>query len=239
MVAATVAFGMGIDVASVGGVVHAALPRSLEEYVQQVGRAGRDGAQAACFTLLDDGDYCTLRALGSAGRACEAQAAVLLSRLAGRWAEAASKVGGALGQTGRGRLFHAGVHDRHLAGWLPDSSCPPAVPRRELGPAQPATGAGVRAPSNALVPVWTARGACQSPSDHPFFALPPGCQERAAACYGMLEVKRVCREVDMAEEAVESALSHLDVRTCFGGDLTPRGRKGDKNPGRGRWALHL
>lgn len=36
VVCATVAFGMGINVRSVGAVVHATMPRSLEEYVQQV-----------------------------------------------------------------------------------------------------------------------------------------------------------------------------------------------------------
>ena len=40
VVVATVAFGMGINLARVSAVVHATLPRSLEEYVQQVGGAG-------------------------------------------------------------------------------------------------------------------------------------------------------------------------------------------------------
>lgn len=40
VVCATVAFGMGINIRRVGAVVHATMPRSLEEYVQQVGRRG-------------------------------------------------------------------------------------------------------------------------------------------------------------------------------------------------------
>lgn len=38
VVVATVAFGLGVDAQRVGGVVHVSMPRSLEEYVQQVGR---------------------------------------------------------------------------------------------------------------------------------------------------------------------------------------------------------
>eukprot|EP00891_Asterochloris_glomerata_P005100 jgi/Astpho2/5100/fgenesh1_pm.00073_%23_4_t len=66
VVVATVAFGMGVDAQGVRGVVHMSLPRSLEEYVQQVGRAGRDGCEAACTAFLDDGDFLRLRSLAHA-----------------------------------------------------------------------------------------------------------------------------------------------------------------------------
>ena len=67
VVCATVAFGMGIDIRDVGAVVHATMPRSLEEYVQQVGRAGRDGSEARCYAFLDDRDFVRLRSLAYSG----------------------------------------------------------------------------------------------------------------------------------------------------------------------------
>lgn len=63
VMAATNAFGMGIDKSNISYVIHYNMPKSLEAYYQEAGRAGRDGERADCILLFSPGDVQTAKFL--------------------------------------------------------------------------------------------------------------------------------------------------------------------------------
>jgi len=85
VMSATSAFGMGIDKPNIRFVLHYQSPGSLEQYVQEAGRAGRDGKPSRCILLFDPADLDIQRHLQQRGRASAAQIRRIASALAA-WA---------------------------------------------------------------------------------------------------------------------------------------------------------
>src|SRR5262249_20093393 len=81
VVVATIAFGMGIDKPDVRFVYHANLPKNIETYYQEIGRAGRDGLPADTLTLYDMDDIRLRRRQIEESEAVEEQKRVEKQRL--------------------------------------------------------------------------------------------------------------------------------------------------------------
>jgi ATP-dependent DNA helicase RecQ len=63
LIVATVAFGMGIDRSNIRFILHTAMPKSVEHYQQETGRAGRDGLEAECVLLYSGSDLFSWRGI--------------------------------------------------------------------------------------------------------------------------------------------------------------------------------
>ncbi|ADB33042.1 ATP-dependent DNA helicase, RecQ family [Kribbella flavida DSM 17836] len=81
VVVATSAFGVGIDKPDVRSVVHASPPGSLDEYYQEVGRAGRDGQPARAVLVFNPGDLRLPRMFAAAARVRDADVDAVLAVL--------------------------------------------------------------------------------------------------------------------------------------------------------------
>ena len=81
IVVATTAFGMGVDKADVRQVIHNSVPKSVENYLQETGRAGRDNLPATCHMLLYEEDLVLQHSLSHSNRLCDMQVATLLNNV--------------------------------------------------------------------------------------------------------------------------------------------------------------
>ena len=81
IICATIAFGMGIDKSNVRFVIHYNLPRNVEGYYQEIGRAGRDGLPAQALLFFSYRDVMTYRKMFEEGEASQEQKELKISKL--------------------------------------------------------------------------------------------------------------------------------------------------------------
>jgi ATP-dependent DNA helicase RecQ len=119
IIVATIAFGMGIDKSNVRFVLHHDLPRNIENYYQEIGRAGRDGMTAECLLLFSSGDIEKIKVFINRKEGLEKRAAWLQINAMMQFAETdvcrRIPLLGYFGESYSGK--HCGMCDNCLAGY--------------------------------------------------------------------------------------------------------------------------